>query len=169
MSKTPAALLFAACPQLHPAILARGTAESAETAPHAAATTPRFRGLGDLPGGLVISFAYGLSDAGDAFAGESFSEILQVHGDGIQWQRVAEDGWQAMAMSLPASDALNSPAAGVAGNGRWVVGRVSYGAPTAPALDTDTYHWNEDAGFARLGVPGTSCWPRRRMSTRVET
>lgn len=113
----------------------------------------RFWGLEHLPGGSGISYAYAISATGDVVVGESFSPIAKVHGEGAVWRRSSPQSWQVSAMGLPADDALNSPAAGVSSNGRWVVGRASFGPPTAPTLDTDAYRWSPASGFRRLGAP----------------
>jgi uncharacterized membrane protein len=66
---------------------------------------------------------------------------------------VSPQTWAVSGIGLPADDALNSPAAGVSSNGRWVVGRASFGPPTSSTLDTDAYRWDSASGFERLGVP----------------
>jgi uncharacterized membrane protein len=112
---------------------------------------PGFSGLGDLPGDADISFAYAISDAGDAIAGESFSSISQFHGEGVRWDRTAS-GWQMTGIGLPTADAYNSPAAGVSANGGWIVGRASVPFPPNP-VDTHAYRWSPSSGFELLAVP----------------
>lgn len=112
-----------------------------------------FFGLGDLPGGATISYAYGISGSGNVIAGESFSAISQIHGEGVQWERLSPTSWQMTGIGLPAGDALNSPAASASADGEWIVGRVSYTSPTAPLIDTDAYRWRLSTGFELLGVP----------------
>ena len=124
------------------------------TATSARSQSAHFTGLGDLPGGATISYAYGISGSGEVIAGESFSSLSAVHGEGVHWRRVAPDTWEMTGIGMPSSDALNTPAAGASGDGEWIVGRTSYTSPTAPALDTDAYRWSPDSGFERLPVPG---------------
>jgi uncharacterized membrane protein len=106
-----------------------------------------------LPGGDVISYAYGISDDGTVIAGESFSAISAVHGEGVRWTRTAPGLWEMTGIGLPAADALNSPASGASSDGEWIVGRVSYTAPTNPPIDTDAFRWRPSSGFEMLGVP----------------
>ncbi len=115
--------------------------------------TPRFWGLGDLPGGETISYAYDLSRRGDVISGESFSAISQVHGEGVLWQRVSPSSWHMTGIGLPTADSLNSPASGVSDDDHWIVGRVSFGPPSSPDIDTDAYRWRPGLGFERLGLP----------------
>ncbi len=119
----------------------------------AAQGVPGFWGLGDLPGGATESYAFGISQAGDVIAGESLSAVSISHGEGVRWQRASATTWQIRGLGLPADDALNSPAAGVSAGGQWIVGRISFGPPTAPGIDTDAYRWSQASGFERLGLP----------------
>ena len=112
-----------------------------------------FWDLGELPGGAAISYAYGISSGGDIIAGESYSAGSSVHGEGVRWRRISPTQWEMKGMGFPAPDALNTPAAATAANGRWIVGRVSFEPPTAPAIDTEAYRWGESTGFERLGLP----------------
>ncbi len=128
---------------------------SLPAAPAAAAAPAehRFWDLGDLPGGASISYSYGLSSRGDVIAGESFSSGSSVHGEGVRWSRTSQTGWEMTGIGFPSSDALNTPAASATANGHWIVGRASFGPPTAPAIDTDAYRWSPSTGFERLGLP----------------
>jgi hypothetical protein len=119
----------------------------------AAGVQARFFGLGDLPGGLTISYAYSVSGDGEVIAGESFSAISAVHGEGAHWRRVSPTSWQLTGIGLPATDALNSPAAGPSTDGGAIVGRVSYTTPTAPTIDTKAYIWRPWTGFQLLDMP----------------
>lgn len=121
-------------------------------------TTARFWNPGDLPGSITESYAFGISTAGDVISGESFSSLSQVHGEGVYWKRVSREAWQITGIGMPTADALNSPASCTAGNGRSIVGpsivgRASFGPPTAPAIDTDAFRWSPTLGFERLGLP----------------
>src|SRR5258708_13292230 len=100
---------------------------------------PRFWGLGDLPGGATISYAYDLSRRGDVICGESFSDISQVHGEGVRWRRESPSHWQMTGMGLPTVDSLNSPASAISGNEHWIVALVSFVPPTPPAIHTDPH------------------------------
>ena len=120
---------------------------------HEAVADARFWGLDHLPGGQDISYAYGMSYSGGMVAGESFSSISSVHGEGVAWVRASPDTWLPVGIGLPTYDSLNSPAAGASGNAQWLVGRVSFTTPTAPDVDTDAYRWSETDGFELLGLP----------------
>jgi uncharacterized membrane protein len=137
--------------QLNRRLVALAILASAASA--ARSQSAHFTGLGDLPGGATISYAYGISGSGEVIAGESFSSTSMVHGEGVHWRRVAPDSWEMTGIGYPTADALNTPAAGASGDGEWIVGRTSYAPPTAPALDTDAYRWSPDTGFQLLPVP----------------
>jgi uncharacterized membrane protein len=140
-----------ACALATPA--ARSDGGTITAARHEAVADARFWGLDHLPGGQDISYAYGMSYNGGVVAGESFSSISSLHGEGVAWTRTSPDTWLPVGIGLPTYDSLNSPAAGASGNARWLVGRVSFTTPTAPDVDTDAYRWSETDGFELLGLP----------------
>jgi len=117
--------------------------------------TPLFVELDDLPGGADISYAYAISADGGVVAGESFSALSSVHGEGTRWIR-SGSAWTAVGLGLPPAPPtpLNSPSLGLASDGSVVVGRVSFS--DSPTIDTFAYAWSESAGYRYLPMPAAS-------------
>lgn len=120
------------------------------------ASPTRFAELPDLPGGEDISYAYDIDGRGRSIVGESFSSISSIHGEGVVWKQTG-GMWSAQGFGLPAAppNPLNSPGSGIDRDGSTCSGRVSFGEPTAPGIDTLAYACKPGSGLALLPlVPG---------------
>lgn len=104
--------------------------------------------LPELPGGDDISYAYSISADGATIAGESYSAITLVHGEGVRWSR-AGSGWVAQPLGLPPTGpaAWNTPSLGLASDASVLVGRVSFDPVTSPLIDTLAYVWSASGGM----------------------
>jgi probable HAF family extracellular repeat protein len=121
----------------------------------APAQTASFTGLGDLPGGPFISYAWGVSDNGSVVVGESYGASGQ---EAFRW---THEG-RMIGLGGLSSSRLDSRANGVSADGSIVVGGSESvgGSEDAPA--SEAFHWTETGGMVGLGY----LHGRRSDSTR---
>ncbi len=125
--------------------------------PARAESSAQFWPLPILQPGDSVSFAYSISPDGKLVVGESFSAKISVHGEAAVWSY--ENGnWVVKGLGLPTTPpgAVNSPAARISADGKLIVGRSSFGAPTNPPNNTYGWCWGSAGGFKILPMPPNS-------------
>ncbi|MFH1419619.1 MAG: PEP-CTERM sorting domain-containing protein [Planctomycetota bacterium] len=115
---------------------------------NAQANAPYFTGLGDLPGGVFYSYAYGVSADGTVVVGMSNSDASFPGQEAFRW----EGGVMTGLGGLPGGESY-SLALGVSADGQVVVGRDD--AAQNPSGDRQAFRWTEATGMVGLGdLPG---------------
>lgn len=106
------------------------------------AQSANFVGLGDLPGGNTVSFAFAVSDDGTTVVGQSTGANGQ---EAFRWKAGALVGLG----DLPAGS-FQSVASGVSANGSFIVGTGRVG-PFNPVNFTEAFRWNDPGPVNGLG------------------
>ena len=110
-----------------------------------------FEGLGDLPGGAVSSFAYGVSADGAVVVG--FSVSASASPGNLEAFRWTADGGMVALGDLPGGR-FASRAVATSADGSVVVG-FSSSAESALSQGNEAFRWTVDGGMVAMGfLPG---------------
>jgi probable HAF family extracellular repeat protein len=121
---------------------------------------PGFQGLGDLPGGIFQSMAFGVSADGSTAVGWSRTNA-NPHGEAFRWN--AQDGIQSLGF-LPGRDYI-SMASDVSADGSCITGFSG-----STLNDLEPFIWTTSGGLQSLGfVTGATSCPARAISNDGST